>query len=237
VRWNHPEHGPISPAEFVPLAERIGVVRGLTRWVMRAALRQLAQWRHAGLSFDIAINISAADILDAELGDELVALLRRYQVPPSSVLLELTESALVRDETVASRHMELLQTMGVRFAMDDFGTGYSSLSLLQKLPVDELKIDRSFLAAAHESADDAKIVASTIDLAHSIGLRVVAEGVEHEASLELLRRLGCDTAQGFLISRPLAPEAIPAFHASTLRPENFAPTEESGYRPGASQSE
>jgi diguanylate cyclase len=242
VRWNHPVHGSISPAEFVPLAERIGVVRSLTRWVMRAAIRQLAQWRLEGLSFDVAINVSAADILDAELGDELVALLRRYQVPPGAVLLEITESALVRDEAAASRHMELLQVMGVRFAMDDFGTGYSSLSLLQKLPVDELKIDRSFLASAHESADDATIVASTIELAHSIGLRVVAEGVEHEASMDLLRRLGCDTAQGFLISRPLAPEAIPAFHASTLRAppvatEPFAPGRESRYRPARSTTE
>jgi len=211
ARWRHADLGEVSPAEFAPLAEQIGAIRDLTRWVAGEAIRQLAQWRAQGLSFDVAINVSAADILDLGLGDELLALLRRHDVPPAALVLEITESALVNDAGAAARNIELLQAMGVRFAIDDFGTGHSSLSLLQRLPFDELKIDRSFLAHAHESADDRKIVASTIELAHAIGMKVVAEGVELEASMQLLRELRCDVAQGFLVSRPVAATEIPGF--------------------------
>ena len=211
ARWRHPALGEISPAEFAPLAEQIGAIRDLTRWVAREAIRQLGEWRAQGLGFDVAINVSAADILDLDLGDELLAQLRRHDVPPTALVLEITESALVDDAAAAARNIELLQAMGVRFAIDDFGTGHSSLSLLQTLPFDELKIDRSFLAHAHESADDRKIVASTIELAHGIGMKVVAEGVELEASMQLLRELGCDVAQGYLVSRPIAAADVPGF--------------------------
>jgi len=211
ARWRHAALGDISPGEFAPLAEQIGAIRDLTRWVARESIAQLAAWRAQGLSFDLAMNVTAADILDLDLGDELLALLRRHDVPPGSLVLEITESALVGDTGAAARNIEILQAMGVRFAIDDFGTGHSSLSLLQRLPFDELKIDRSFLANAHQSADDRKIVASTIELAHAIGMKVVAEGVELEASLQLLRELRCDVAQGFLISRPVAASEIPAF--------------------------
>jgi EAL domain-containing protein (putative c-di-GMP-specific phosphodiesterase class I) len=211
ARWRHPALGEVSPGEFAPLAEQIGAIRDLTRWVAREAIRQLGQWRAQGLSFDVAVNVSAADILDPDLGDELLGLLRRHDVPPSALVLEITESALVDDASAAARNVELMQAMGIRFAIDDFGTGHSSLSLLQRLPFDELKIDRSFLANAHESADDRKIVASTIELAHAIGMKVVAEGVELEASMQLLRELGCDVAQGFLVSRPIAAADVPGF--------------------------
>ncbi len=211
ARWRDPVFGDISPGEFAPLAEQIGAIRDLTRWVAREAIRQLALWRADGLSFDVAINVSASDILDPELGDELLGWLRRHDVPPAAIVLEITESALVDDAEAAARNIELLQAMGVRFAIDDFGTGHSSLSLLQRLPFDELKIDRSFLAHAHESADDRKIVASTIELAHAIGMKVVAEGVELEDSMRLLRELGCDVAQGFLVSRPIAAADIAGF--------------------------
>jgi len=215
ARWRHPALGEISPGEFAPLAEQIGAIRDLTRWVAREAIRQLGEWRRQGLGFDVAINISAADILDLDLGDELLAQLRRHDVPPTALVLEITESALVDDAAAAARNIEMLQAMGVRFAIDDFGTGHSSLSLLQTLPFDELKIDRSFLAHAHESADDRKIVASTIELAHGIGMKVVAEGVELEASMQLLRELGCDVAQGYLVSRPIAAADVPGFCVRT----------------------
>ncbi len=210
VRWRHPELGAISPAEFVPIAERTGSSRRLTSWVLAAAIRQMAEWRRAGVDVEVAVNLSAPDILDPLLGEEIRGTLRAAGVEPSRLALEITESAAMRDAPLAARHMQLLRIEGVRFAIDDFGTGYSSLSQLSRLPVDELKIDRSFMMHAHERRDDATIVRSTIELAHSMGLKVVAEGVEDPRGWNLLRRLGCDFAQGYLISRPLpAAEVIP----------------------------
>jgi diguanylate cyclase (GGDEF)-like protein len=211
ARWTHPRLGVVSPGEFVPLAEQTGNSRRLTSWVLRAAIRQMAEWQREGLDIDVAVNLSASDILDTLLGDEVLHTLDLHGVPPTSLLLEITESAAMRDPVLAARHMQLLQVSGVRFAIDDFGTGYSSLSHLSRLPFDELKIDRSLLAHAHERKDDATIVASTVELAHSMNLRVVAEGVETAESWNLLKKLGCDLAQGYLVSPPIAPEKIPPF--------------------------
>ena len=211
ARWTHPQLGEVSPAEFVPLAEQTGNTRLLTSWVVGEAIRQMAEWRALGLDIDVAVNLSASDILDPRLGSEVLRCLEKHGVSPTKLLLEITESAVMRDPVLAARHMQLLRVAGVRFAMDDFGTGYSSLSQLSRLPVDELKIDRSLIAHAHSRPDDTMIVTSTIELAHSIGLRVVAEGVENVEVWNLLRRLGCDLAQGFLISRPLPAQEIMAF--------------------------
>jgi EAL domain-containing protein (putative c-di-GMP-specific phosphodiesterase class I) len=210
-RWTHRELGVVSPVEFVPLAEQTGNSRRLTSWVLGAAIRQMEAWRREGVEVDVAVNLSAADILDPQLGDEVLRTLKTHGVPPTSLMLEITESAVMRDPVLAARNMQLLQVAGVRFAIDDFGTGYSSLSHLSRLPFDELKIDRSLIAHAHERKDDATIVASTIELAHSMSLRVVAEGVENGESWNLLKRLGCDFAQGFLISRPIPAEQILPF--------------------------
>src|SRR2546430_462717 len=139
----------------------------------------MGEWRRMGLEVDLAVNLSAPDILDPDLCDTILQLLRQHRVDSTSLLLEITESAVMRDPQVAARNMQLLRIAGVRFAIDDFGTGYSSLSQLSRLPVDELKIDRSFITYAHERRDDATIVMSTIELAHSMGLKVVAEGVEN----------------------------------------------------------
>lgn len=210
LRWSHPRLGAISPAEFVPIAERTGTSRRLTSWVLQACIRQIVAWRRDGLEVEVAANLSAADILDPGLGDEILGILRAHAVDPTGLVLEITESAVMRDAPLAARNMQLLRIAGVRFAIDDFGTGYSSLSHLSRLPVDELKIDRSFITHAHERHDDATIVMSTIELAHSMGLRVVAEGVETAECWNLLRRLGCDFAQGYLISRPLsAADVVP----------------------------
>ncbi len=209
VRWTHPELGAVSPAEFVPLAESTGGARRLTTWVLGAALRQMGEWRRQGLELDLAVNLSAPDVLDPDLSDEILQLLRRYQVEATSLLLEITESAVMRDPQLAVRNMQWLRVAGIRFAIDDFGTGHSSLSQLSVLPVDELKIDRSFMSAGNPGA--VTIVTSTIELGHSMGLKVVAEGVENAAAWNLLRRLGCDFAQGYLISPPLAPAQVPAF--------------------------
>jgi diguanylate cyclase (GGDEF)-like protein len=211
VRWTHPQLGSILPGEFVPLAEATGGARRLTSWVLKAAIAQMGQWREAGLEVNVAVNLSAPDILDPDLGDEILYLLRTRRVEAAQLLLEITESAVMRDPHLAARHMQLLRVAGVRFAIDDFGTGHSSLSQLNMLPVDELKIDRSFISHARLGSDAATIETTTIDLGHRMSLNVVAEGVEEPEAWNLLRQLGCDFAQGYLISRPLAPKDVPAF--------------------------
>src|ERR1700730_18754595 len=185
----------------------------LSRWVVGAASRQMGEWRRAGPEVELAINLAAADILDPALGDEILQTLRTHRVESTALLLEITESAVMRDPQLAARNMQLLRLAGVRFAIDDFGTGHSSLSQLRLLPVDELKIDRSFIMDARAGTDAVTIITSTIELAHSMGLRVVAEGVEEPEAWNLLRRLGCDYAQGYLISRPLPAADVPAFVA------------------------
>jgi diguanylate cyclase (GGDEF)-like protein len=209
VRWTHPQLGAVSPAEFVPLAERTGGSRPLTNWVLATGVRQLGEWRRMGLELELAVNLSAPDILDPDLSDAILALLRAERVDPTTLILEITESAVMADPRAAARNMQLLRIAGVRFSIDDFGTGHSSLSQLSVLPLDELKIDRSFIA--HADPSSVTIVTSTIELGHSLGLKVVAEGVEEAASWNLLRRLGCDFAQGYLISRPLPAAQVPGF--------------------------
>jgi diguanylate cyclase len=209
VRWTHPRLGAVSPGEFVPLAESTGGSRQLTNWVLAAAIRQMGEWRREGLELDLAVNLSAPDILDPDLSDEILRLLRQYRVDSTALVLEITESAVMQDPHTAARNMQLLRIAGVRFSIDDFGTGHSSLSQLSVLPVDELKIDRSFIRDAGTGA--VTIVTSTIELGHSMGLKVVAEGVEDAAAWNLLRRLGCDFAQGYLISPPMPAAQVPAF--------------------------
>ena len=216
VRWSHPQLGAIPPAEFVPLAERTGGSRPLTNWVLAAALRQLGSWRRMGLHLELAVNLSAPDILDPDLSDAILRLLRSERVEPGALILEITESAVMRDPRAAARNMQLLRIAGVRFSMDDFGTGQSSLSQLSVLPLDELKIDRTFISQAQASA--VTIVTSTIELGHSLGLKVVAEGVEDAAAWNLLRRLGCDFAQGYL------DQPAPPHHSGTdLRARGESP--------------
>ncbi|HLY51595.1 MAG TPA: EAL domain-containing protein, partial [Steroidobacteraceae bacterium] len=222
VRWTHPQLGAVSPGEFVPLAESTGGSRRLTDWVLKTAIRQMGRWREDGLDLQLAVNLSAPDILDPHLGDEILALLRLHSVHPTSLLLEITESAVMRDPQGAARNMQLLRIAGVRFAIDDFGTGHSSLSQLSLLPVDELKIDRSLIAQAAGGA--ATIVTSTIELGHSMGLKVVAEGVEDAEAWSMLRRLGCDFAQGYLISPPIPVTQVAPFvrKANQLLPASDA---------------
>lgn len=217
VRWHHATLGPVSPGEFVPLAESAGASRLLTNWVLGAAIRQLGEWRRYGLSVQVAVNLSAPDILDPDLGDSILRLLAEERLEPASLLLEITESAVMRDPELAARHMQPLRAAGLQFAIDDFGTGHSSLSQLSRLPVDELKIDRSFISQAAAGGSAAAIVASTIELAHGMSLNVVAEGVERPDAWNLLKRLGCDCAQGYLISPPIEAAAVPPFVSQANR--------------------
>jgi diguanylate cyclase (GGDEF)-like protein len=208
LRWNHPTLGNISPAEFVPLAERASVLPDLSRWVLGTAIAQLGAWEQAGLDVELAVNLSAADFTDGELPARVLALLREHQASARRLLLEVTESAIMREPQLAAQVMQQLRTAGVRFAIDDFGTGHSSLAQLHALPVDELKIDRSFVMNLERSASNQAIVRTTIELGHSLGLKVVAEGIETPEVWSTLLRLGCDLAQGYYISRPMPVEAV-----------------------------
>lgn len=203
VRWTHPTLGPISPSEFVPLAERASTVADLSRWVLRAAIRQLGEWRRQGLETELSINLSAQDLGEPDLPTQVLTLLREHNVDARQLMLEVTESAIMAEPEQAARAMQQLRAAGVRFAIDDFGTGHSSLAQLHSLPVDELKIDRSFVLNLEGSASNRAIVRSTTELGHILGLRVVAEGVETPEAWSALLRLGCDLAQGYFISRPM----------------------------------
>jgi EAL domain-containing protein (putative c-di-GMP-specific phosphodiesterase class I) len=208
VRWVHPQHGFISPDQFIPMAEETGTIKLLTRWVLNAAAAQAAALRREGLELGMAVNLSAHDLLDPMLPERIVELLAQWKLPPEGFTLEVTESAMMEDPQQALAVITRLSDSGVRFAIDDFGTGYSSLGYLKNLPVQEVKIDRSFVMDMAADAGNAMIVHSTIELAHNLGLKVVAEGVENAAAWELLQRLRCDTAQGYYMSRPLASDAV-----------------------------
>ncbi|TDP82821.1 diguanylate cyclase (GGDEF)-like protein [Aquabacterium commune] len=203
VRWQHPERGVLSPIGFVPFAEQTGFVRLLTRWMIDEVARTAQALSQQGLAMKLAVNLSTRDLLDPELPPRLADAIARHQLAPDSLVLEITESAIMDDPERALHTLQRLRTMGVRLSIDDFGTGYSSLSYLKSLPVQELKMDRSFVMSMAADEHDAKIVQSTVELAHSLGLSVVAEGVENLATWELLQVLGCDEAQGHLIAKPM----------------------------------
>jgi len=203
LRWQHPERGSIAPARFIPFAEQTGFIREITPWVLEAAVRQAAVWHAAGLDIAVSANLSTLDLLDPHLGRRVRDLLERYAVPARRLCLEITESALMDDPALAQAHLDELAGLGIKLSIDDYGVGQASLAYLKSLPVDELKLDRSFITAITESPRNAAIVESTIMLSHALGLTVVAEGVETPAELRWLREHGCDLAQGYVIGRPM----------------------------------
>ncbi|WP_097134924.1 MULTISPECIES: bifunctional diguanylate cyclase/phosphodiesterase [unclassified Pseudomonas] len=211
LRWQHPEFGMVSPAEFIPLAERTGSMNSLTLWVIEEGMRQLAEWNMRGLHLQLSLNISADDLHGHDLAARVSVLLQRYRLSAEQLIFEITESAIMRHPEQALEVLQSLRDCGISLSVDDFGTGYSSLAQLQRLPVQELKIDQSFIRNLDETSGDAVIVRSTIEMSHNLGLKVVAEGVEQERSLRLLERWHCDTAQGYLISRPLTATAFEAW--------------------------
>ena len=208
VRWEHPDRGVLPPSEFIPFAEQTGVIREVTRWVIPEAMRQCGAWRAAGISLTFSINVSARDLLDRELSNVFEEAARKHDVPLDMVIAEITESALAEDPHRVQETMRELKHLGLRLSIDDYGTGYSSLAYIQRLQCDELKVDRTFVTHISGRDKDAAIVRSTIDLGHSLGLIVVAEGVENVEVLGVLRELGCDLGQGFGICRPLPPEKL-----------------------------
>src|SRR4051794_14475655 len=207
ARWDHPEFGIVGPSEFVPIAEQTGLITPLTSFVLDAALAQVREWRDAGLELSVAVNLSARSFLDTQLAVELPRLLAKHEVEAELLELEITESMLMTDPARAEATLVRLRQIGLTLSIDDFGTGYSSLANLKRLPVDTIKIDKSFVIEMALDASDAAIVRSTIELAHNLGLEVVAEGVESEDAWRHLEALGCDYAQGYYLSRPLPAEA------------------------------
>lgn len=203
VRWEHPQFGSMSPDEFVPHAERTGLIHSLMVWTLDTALAQIALLGTHGFHLSVAVNISPTSLQDRGLHQLVLAALARHQVDPRLLILELTERAMLRDPRSATEILGRLHAEGVKLSVDDFGTGYSSLALLQKLAVDEIKIDRSFIARMAEDPSDLVLVRSTIDLAHNLGLQTVAEGIEQKAQLDLLRQHRCDVGQGFLFASAL----------------------------------
>ena len=203
MRWQHPQRGLIPPDQFIPLAEQTGLIKQLTNWVLSAAIRQCRAWRDSGLDIAVGVNLSMRNLHDPELVGLVSQLLASHEVSPSALKVEVTESALMTDPRRALDSMARLRAIGVEVAIDDFGTGHASLSYLKQMPVEEIKLDRSFVRDMRTDRNDFTIVRSTIELAHDLGLRVIAEGVEDQATLDLLADLGCDLAQGYHMSRPL----------------------------------
>jgi diguanylate cyclase (GGDEF)-like protein/PAS domain S-box-containing protein len=210
VRWRHPTAGLLMPAQFMPEAVRSELIEPLTRWVLDAALHQQRVWSDAGLDLTMAVNISARSLIrGSDLPGTVAELLESWGIAPGRLILELTENAILGAD--GADVLDLLHEMGARLAIDDFGTGHSSLVYLQRLPLDEVKIDRSFVTKLASAPADAVIASSTIHLAHNLGLTVVAEGAEDEVALDMLAKYGCDSAQGFFFSRPCAAEEITAW--------------------------
>jgi diguanylate cyclase (GGDEF)-like protein/PAS domain S-box-containing protein len=203
LRWNHPERGLVGPDEFIPLAQQTGLIKPLTLYVLDEALSQCHEWQRAGLNLGVAVNLSVRNLLDTDFPNQVRRLLHKREVDPGLLQLEITESTMLSDPVRTKRVLDKLAAMGIALSIDDFGTGYSSLSYLSQLPVNEIKIDRSFVMNMAESDNDAVIVRSTIDLGRNLGLQVVAEGVETEQAWDELSELGCTLAQGYYLSRPV----------------------------------
>ena len=210
VRWEHPTRGLLYPDAFLPVVEQSGLMNALTQLVLEEAVEQLAHWHESGLDISVAVNLSASDLLDESLAGRIAGLLAEHGVPASSLELEITESVIMIDPERARDVLVALRRLGLRIAVDDFGTGYCALAYLRDLPIDELKIDRSFIAHVATDRRSAAIVRSTVELAHALDLKVVAEGVEHQQALDALAGFGCDYAQGYHFSRPLPADAFTA---------------------------
>jgi EAL domain-containing protein (putative c-di-GMP-specific phosphodiesterase class I) len=208
VRWQDPVRGLVMPDEFIPIARETHLIRAVTQCVLEEATRQWRAWADEGRHLSIAVNLSKRDLVDPALPGEVAALLGKWRMPATMLKLEVTEHCISTDPLRTEDVLERLGAMGLRLSVDDFGTGSSSLAVLKRLPIDEIKIYGSFVAASVAREEDEVIVRSTIELAHNLGLEVVAEGVEKRVVMERLAELGCDLAQGYYLSRPVPPEEL-----------------------------
>jgi diguanylate cyclase (GGDEF)-like protein len=226
VRWQHPQRGLLGPLEFIEVAERNGLIKELTHCILDLGLRDLRSWTDQGRNLSLSLNMSVQSLLDRHFPEEVEKLLARHGVDGRALTLELTESSLMVDPEVAKRTMRDLAELGVSVAIDDFGTGYSSLAYLTDLPIGELKIDKSFVRAMSSDSRNAIVVRSTIELAHNLGLRTVAEGIEDAFTFERLRALGCELAQGFHMSKPLPASGLLRWWDVHIREQSGAPASE-----------
>lgn len=213
IRWQHPERGMVFPDQFIPFAEEVGVVQLITHWMLKQACQAHLMLKNKGVALQIAVNISTRDLIDQELPNTIMRLFFEYKVGPEAISLEITESSVMDDPVRSEQTLVKLAEMGLKISIDDYGTGYSSLTYLKKLPVQELKIDKSFVLKVDQNEHDAKIVRSTIDLGHNLNLKVVAEGVENEASWHMLSQMGCDIGQGYFMAKPMPMDDFVAWHS------------------------
>jgi diguanylate cyclase (GGDEF)-like protein len=211
LRWQHPARGLLMPIDFIPFAEQTGFIRWLTRWTLDHAMAQAAEWHRADMALNLAVNISSEDIADSRFDSRVASLLSRHQLPPSLLTLELTETGFIEDPRRAVLMLDAIAALGVCLSIDDFGTGYSSLSHLARMPVDEMKIDRSFVQSLESDPEFATVLRSAIDMGHGLGLKVVAEGVETSTAAGRLRDFGCDIAQGYFYAKPMPLDAFAAW--------------------------
>ncbi len=223
VRWIHPQRGFMPPDDFIPLAEQTGNIQKLTAWALETAIAQSRAWQDSGVDLIVAVNLSARDLTNRRLPEQIARLLETHGVAANRVVLEITESALMEDRDNAMAVLTALNKMGHTLSIDDYGTGYSSMAYLKALPVQEIKIDKSFVLNLASNKEDEILVRSTIDLGHNLGLKVTAEGVEDEASLDILRKYGCETGQGYFISRPVPASEIEAFYKESRWSPDRAP--------------
>jgi diguanylate cyclase len=221
LRWRHPQRGIVGPALFIPLAEQYGLIGAIGDWVIREACRQAAHWRESGMRMRVAVNLSGYQMRQDDLVDRIEAALRKHRIPPSRFTCEITESVAMEDTAATQQAFERLRRVGVHVSIDDFGTGHSSLALLRRLPAAELKIDRAFVCDLDSNASARSIARAIVQMAHSLDLRVVAEGVETEAQRDVLVGLGCDELQGYLFARPMSAQAL-GLWASDDRPGSGA---------------
>jgi EAL domain-containing protein (putative c-di-GMP-specific phosphodiesterase class I) len=206
IRWQHPRRGLLTPNDFIPQIEQTDLIGPLTSAILDLALAACASWATVGLELPVAVNLSARSLLDRELPQRVATMLARHDIPPRQLVLEITETAMMSELEIVEDVVDALRGMGVQLALDDFGTGYSSLTFLARVKVDEVKIDQGFVANMHASPEAAAIVRTTIELARSLGLRVIAEGVENGDQATVLAQLGCTGAQGYHLYPPMAPE-------------------------------
>jgi diguanylate cyclase (GGDEF)-like protein len=221
LRWNHPQRGIVNPGVFIPIAERFGLINGIGNWVINEACRQMQAWADEGVRMRVAINLSVHQMREEDLVERIGKALARHRIDPSQLLCEITESVAMEDIKAMQHAFEGLARIGVFLSIDDFGTGYSSLSYLRQLPAKQLKIDRSFVSDIEHSGDARAIVSAVVQLAHALGLRVVAEGVETDGQRAILMDLRCDELQGFFFARPMPADALMAW-AEGQRPEGSA---------------
>lgn len=219
LRWHHGVHGTISPESFIPIAERHGIIRAVTRWVLATVLRQCASWQAEGLLVPVAVNLSGLDLEDPELPDYVADLLERWGVSPANIELEITETAVITEHKVSREVLDRLARLGVSVAIDDFGIGYSSLQRLKQLPFNTIKIDKSFVLDTSSDGPEMVFVDTITQLGHRLGMKVVAEGVECSESWRRLAAVGCDIGQGYHISRPLPSEMMTGWLRSSAQHE------------------